>query len=555
MSPKLTRLLPHELKNQFENYYNELDLDEVESILVERTYDNTVCYAAYLYLIAHGKLDLLKKFASQFDTNYTDSEGRNAVLIAVAMGRQDVLDWLLDSGFSLEVQDYTGRDPVLTAVAYGQIELYDQLVKAKKEGGYGQRNDVVDYHGNDVVLHAIANGQIATLQHLTKSKKSLKVKNNNGCAPVMVAVVNGQIETLEILTRSTWKSGYGCSLQEKDIEGNTPVMRAVTNGQLKMLQQLTLARIEGGYGQPLDAKKDGCYSLLQAAKRYGQREVFKWLFTQQFNLSLQQSDYKAAIAWAKKTLDEFNFMQTDLINWLVYRYKELIKDAVDLSDRLQSAETIAKALDELIPSEGLFELAKDCADNKLFVASYRYYLSIYENKQLTEEQRQLAGCELATLLATGVVNLKEDGSLDEYHPNTRYSALEDINKIPINEALQQQVVFAFEYLRENHSSKAAYLRRCFDQILSGDLSRVLHQPVIWTSDAVVMYLEYYSKKNREMLKEDNFIQAQTHVLQQLKKTTAELTDLRKQTQSGNYTSKLYPLLFNHEPTSDIRLKR
>ncbi|WP_172622773.1 ankyrin repeat domain-containing protein [Aquicella siphonis] len=311
-----------QLLEKHEVLYN---LSEVEAIISDPSISQFIRYTAYLYLVAQGTLESLRKLSSEMDFSYYNSAGLSAVLIAIRSGRSDVLSWLLENtDSSLQAKDSQGRGAVLTAIAFNQPDILEKLVKPQSENGYGLSLDesdingygavitavlheraemlqrltksrrhggyglpinATDNYGNNAVLIAAAKGRQAILRELTKSKKkggfglSIKAKNHTGNDTVLISVANGQMATLTNLLKKKKQGGYGRKLQVKNNHGSCPVLTAIGNGQIEMLRWLVKTRTEGGGGLSLPVQNNRGYDALQIAVINDQLDMLRLLLS------------------------------------------------------------------------------------------------------------------------------------------------------------------------------------------------------------------------------------------------------------------------------------
>lgn len=279
-------------------YYLSNDVLQLEELLARNIVDPTIKFKAFLHLIAYGKTDLnrLKELADAIamDFNFRDLWSCDALLLAAASGRVDVMNWLIVEkhlplttmnnhgldlvlysiyagknnlevirlltnpiasngyGLSLETADSKGRNAVLIAAAQGKKQLLRALTTPTSMNGFGLSLAARDADGNDAVLTAVITNKESTLRMLVATPENgglgctFNTRNNYGFDAVLLAVTCGHIELLNILIND-----FGLSLATTDALNRSPVELAVMYGQVSMLNVLIQPQEAGGYNCPL----------------------------------------------------------------------------------------------------------------------------------------------------------------------------------------------------------------------------------------------------------------------------------------------------------------
>jgi TPR repeat protein len=200
---------------------------------------------------------------------------------------------------------------------------------------------------------------------------------------------------------------------------------------------------------------------------------------------------------------------------LTKRYEALIAYYINLPELPAHFQLLADKLEALSKGAARILLADTYLREKNIVAAYENYLSVFADSACSAERRVHAGNQLANMIFTGDVILKEDGELDEAQTDLRKSiTIEQRNVEGVDPAvMQQRALYAYEYLHGDSSAEASQLRKRFDLALSGE-TKLITQAAIWPSEVTSRYFEYYVVKNLKLLTEESFKQSfrQMHAL-------------------------------------------
>jgi ankyrin repeat protein len=199
-------------------------------------------------------LILLDKGADLFAT--TDF-GINALHLAAAGGDFDTVQFLLESGFDVNLQVKGGRQlfPLMFAARMG----YEDVVKLLLERGADV--NATDKYGNTALDHAVARQNEAIVKVLLHTGASTQQKNLDGWSPLHLAARSGDAAIVQMLL------DYGAVVDATDSRGFSSLFRAVVRGHMEAVGIL----MRNG-ANPNLRSEDG-WSPFAAAIRVGNERV------------------------------------------------------------------------------------------------------------------------------------------------------------------------------------------------------------------------------------------------------------------------------------------
>jgi len=183
-----------------------------------------------------------------------DEDGSTLLHLAVAAGRVDTVNVLIDAGADLALTDAGGRTALHIAAALGDALVLDRLLEA------GAPVDIVDHAGRTALHSAVLGGSLACTKALVDAGADVTIADANGRLPidcvragdpeeialllvgdgVHAAARNGDIDQLRRLLTST-----PASVDRRNAEGNTPLLLACRACRVEAIEYLVIEQVAG----------------------------------------------------------------------------------------------------------------------------------------------------------------------------------------------------------------------------------------------------------------------------------------------------------------------
>jgi hypothetical protein len=274
---------------------------------------------------------------------------------------------------------------------------------------------------------------------------------------------------------------------------------AVKTRQLAMLRKLLQPISDGGYGWQPEIE-----SCLDYA--WPDKNVFAFLVLYYFN-KLVEAGLSAALTWVDAVRTKFK-AQTQLEQPLTERYTALLDYYISLPELPADYKLLISKLEKVSRGAARIQLADTYLDEKNVVAAYENYISVFTDSTCLEAWCTHAGYQLANMIFTGAVILKDNGQFDavktESQKNIIVAQRDAEGKNP--DIMRQRALYAYEYLHGDSSVEASQLRKRFDLALSGE-TELITQIAIWPLEVTCRYFNYYRHKNSKLLTEESFNQS------------------------------------------------
>lgn len=142
----------------------------------------------YFELLRTGKEKKLLDAIKSIDVDQTNELGRSLLHIAIAHGRRQAANALVDNGADVNLSDkHHGYSPLHVAAEYGDAELVELLLRS------GADPNLADKHGNSPLWTAVFQARnsddgIAIVEMLVKAGADPTPKNEAGRSPLDMAV-------------------------------------------------------------------------------------------------------------------------------------------------------------------------------------------------------------------------------------------------------------------------------------------------------------------------------------------------------------------------------
>lgn len=177
-------------------------------------------YKQWLTAAEKGDLNKIKELKDRVDINHQDKEGHNALMFAATRGREDVVKYLLDNGFSeINAKDQYKRTALMYAIYSGNENIIKLLLQ--KAG--------IDVNAQNVDLNTALNWAINS-----KNKNIVKLLLTAGADP---NIKNKSGKTIIDQASSEFKPVFETLIGQVKLEQEW--FEAAFNGNLETLQRLS----------------------------------------------------------------------------------------------------------------------------------------------------------------------------------------------------------------------------------------------------------------------------------------------------------------------------
>jgi len=182
-----------------------------------------------------------------------NERGVSAVLAACYSGRQEVRDFLIAEGASLELAE---------AAASGRLPRVKELVEAEPAAARGSSPD-----GFPVMALAAAFGHLEVVRYLLDKGAEVNAvaSNGSGYTALTGAVAGGHLEIARFLAE------HGAHVNYRYARGYSPLLTAAANGHLEIVKMLVANRAD------LEARSDDGKTALDFARERKHEAVASYL--------------------------------------------------------------------------------------------------------------------------------------------------------------------------------------------------------------------------------------------------------------------------------------
>ena len=182
-------------------------------------------WAAY-----HGHDAVVQRLlASGASKDIQDKDGDTALMLAAGQGHDAVVQRLLKAGANKDTLDKWGQTALMRAATNGEVAVM-QLMLDK-----GANKDIQFRGGGTVLMYAASRGHDAMVQLLLKAGANKDIQEGNGWTALMTATLGGHDAVVQRLLDA------GADKDIQDRRGKTALMRAAYDGYDAVLQLLLRA--------------------------------------------------------------------------------------------------------------------------------------------------------------------------------------------------------------------------------------------------------------------------------------------------------------------------
>lgn len=178
---------------------------------------------------ANGNLDEVNSLlAGEYDPNYTDSDGDNALLAAVKSGRTKTVGALTKSGFDVNFKDKKGNTSLICATKLNYKKILNVLI-----ANDGIMLDAKGKNGRTALYSAVDEGFTAAVGILAQAGADQDVVVEENLTPFLLAISLDFVNCFENLLESK-----PTKLDQKDHQGDTPLFAALKFESIKVFRRL-----------------------------------------------------------------------------------------------------------------------------------------------------------------------------------------------------------------------------------------------------------------------------------------------------------------------------
>ena len=247
----------------------------------------------------------------QVNIDYTDNEGKTALIIASHHGHIEIVTALLSAGANVNIQDNIGRTSVMLAKT---IEICQILVQANADTSivthkgstplyiscllgnhevanyllFALKKDITALHDGFTLLMAASHGgNYKIVEHLLENGHDPNIQNSDSVTAIYLTCLKGHYTVTELLLKHNANPNIPTN------DGWTPLINASQEGHFKIVQLL----LKHGIHPNTANTKNGTTALILASQN-GHHDTAELLLTNGADPNIQNSDGITAIELA-----------------------------------------------------------------------------------------------------------------------------------------------------------------------------------------------------------------------------------------------------------------
>jgi ankyrin repeat protein len=177
-------------------------------------------------LILGGKEDArIKKLL-----DFKDITGRTTLFHAVAQGKLEMVEYLVDKGADLEAKNNLGNTPFMTAYMKGYVQIAHFLERK------GASKEAQNNNGTTLLHWSCKNSNLDIMRFLVGKGINIEPKDSKGITPLMYAAESGRLDIVDYLVK------LGADIKALDLFSQGAFDHAFIKGNLDVAQYLNLAQ-------------------------------------------------------------------------------------------------------------------------------------------------------------------------------------------------------------------------------------------------------------------------------------------------------------------------
>ncbi len=234
------------------NTHAEAACNPIPQLSVALTQDEVlVAESEWKRAIDQDKAEDIRRLLSSVDVKITNDKGKTALMAAVKIGDQCLMEELLRRGLKMSDRGYTGGTALMYAVLGNQVEMIDQVLAYKPDLNAQSTN------GWTAVMIAAAKGFESAMSMLKEAGADVNLADVYGWTPLMRALDN----------RHSAVVGYMLSLPEVDLNylnenGSSALHIAAQTGNASAVSRLMQR------GADTEVRDKNGYSAADVATQY-----------------------------------------------------------------------------------------------------------------------------------------------------------------------------------------------------------------------------------------------------------------------------------------------
>ncbi|GAB1312345.1 Heterokaryon incompatibility domain-containing protein [Madurella fahalii] len=209
------------------------------------------------------RLLLEKSGGDDMNLDLKDSTGKAALHLAAQMGKENLVEELVQRNADRTVQDMLDRTPLFLAVQHGREKVVDVLLVPRSL-------NKPDVHGRTPLHVAAERGYLNIVKKLLGHGAERDNRDHQGRTPLLLAAENGEKEVVDLLLTQRARQDIG------DRNERTPLLLAVANGDYAIVKSL----LNHPWADVMTPGENGQSLLLNLAVKSGNKDV-AWLVAEQ----------------------------------------------------------------------------------------------------------------------------------------------------------------------------------------------------------------------------------------------------------------------------------
>lgn len=230
---------------------------------------------ATMIAVASGRFDLLNMLIDshraevQASLEKKDYDGNTLLHLAIRNNHVEMAKWLIESGASCTVKDRSGRNAFMLAIVLGRHDILGALGRTNRADLLSTLNDT-DKAGNTALHLAIEHGHDRMANWLIRLGASCTMVNGRSQNAVMLAIVCGRDGILKLVSHING-AAVRAAINDQDMDGDTALHLAIRHGDVRMAEWLIQA------GASCSAKDSDGKNAVMLAIACGKEDVLEMM--------------------------------------------------------------------------------------------------------------------------------------------------------------------------------------------------------------------------------------------------------------------------------------
>jgi len=242
------------------------------------------------------------------DVNTQDKNGFTALMLAVAIGHSNMVEFLIHNGAKVNTQYKYGATALINAIGHKHADIVKILIKN------GADVNAQDEHGLTALMYVVMKSHASMVEFLIKNGADVNAQDKNGVTALMYVKNKDDISIVELLVENI------ADVNTQNKNGATALMLAVVNEFNSMAEFL----VENGADINMQAKNES--TALMGAAEVGNIDMMKLLMKKGADVNVK--DKEGATAFILAVILE----KIDIV-------KLLIESGIDINTKYEDGIT------------------------------------------------------------------------------------------------------------------------------------------------------------------------------------------------------------------------